>query len=53
MVKWDFLRTPVCLWRMPMAGVPFHFIIATVAQMVEHWSENPGVAGSLPAGGTL
>ena len=30
-----------------------HFLLtASVAQLVEQWTENPRVAGSIPAGGT-
>ena len=29
-----------------------HFFFASVAQLVEQWTENPRVAGSIPAGGT-
>ena len=30
----------------------FHPKIASVAQLVEHWIEDPGVVGSNPTGGT-
>ena len=38
----------------PVPGRHFRFIArnASVAQLVEQWTENPRVAGSIPAGGT-
>ena len=32
---------------------PRHFVFAAVAQLVEQWTENPCVAGSIPACGTI
>ncbi len=32
---------------------PRHRLIAVVAQLVEQWTENPCVAGSIPACGTI
>ena len=37
---------------MPKSGVAGFHIYASVAQLVEQRTENPRVAGSIPAGGT-
>ena len=54
----QLVRTLACHARgrrfEPVPGRQFWFIArnASVAQLVEQWTENPRVAGSIPAGGT-
>ena len=38
---------------MEICGSAKNHIYAAVAQMVEHWTENPGRDGSIPSGGTI